>query len=252
MVARSGLPQRSFASAILAHSYLESVDITLDHYSAIRGFGGQVVPEGRALRWMDDIWLFGRNPDRLRQAQLDLQGVLRDLGLEMNSGKTDVLEDDELVEALQHLERSAVDKGLASSPRLEQPLNELLDELVTDPEHADRTTIAFATTRMRTHKLFARVDEFADRANRMPHGADHLARLFRDSGMYRDLGSWYADYANSRWGKVDWAVAQLGTMFPSSEVPDERVKELFIAAVEHRSPSLPLFHSPYSGSHLGT
>jgi hypothetical protein len=166
---------------------------------------------------------------------------MRDLGLEMNSGKTDVLEDEELGEALQHLERSAVDSALAESPRSEQPLNELLDEVLEDPEHAERTTIAFATTRMRTHKIFARVDEFAEHAHRMPHGADHLARLFRDSAAYRGLGSWYVEYAASRWGTVEWAVAQLGTMFPTKGAVDGEVREFLVETVVRRPPSLALF-----------
>jgi hypothetical protein len=241
MVGRSGLPQRSFASAVLAHAYLQTIDDALEHYNGMRGMGAELVPEGRALRWMDDVWLFGPNPDRLRQAQLDLQEAMRDLGLEMNSGKTDVLEGEELGEALQSLERSAVDDALAGSPRSEQPLNELLDEVLANPEHADRTTIAFATTRMRTHKIFDRVDEVAEQSHRMPHGADHLARLFRDSEAYRDLGEWYVSYATSRWGTVEWAVAQLGTMFPSHESPEPAVKTFFTSTVERRPPSLALF-----------
>jgi hypothetical protein len=165
---------------------------------------------------------------------------MRDLGLEMNSGKTDVLEDEKLGEALQSLERSAIDNALAESPRSEQPLDELVDEILANPEHADRTTIAFATTRMRTYEIFDRVDDLAEACHRMPHGADHLARLFRDSEAYRDLGEWYVKYATSRWGTVEWAVAQLGTMFPSHE-SNADVTSFFTSTIERRTPSLALF-----------
>ena len=54
----------------------------------------------RAVRWMDDIWLFGHDPRELRKAQLRLNDLLGELGLHMNYGKTNVVEGNtEVVEA---------------------------------------------------------------------------------------------------------------------------------------------------------
>lgn len=60
------------------------------------------------------------------------------------------------------------------------------------------------------------VGEFVDAAPRLPHAADALARLFRDSEAWRELGHWYIDYRRSHWAAIEWTIAQLGTMFPAS------------------------------------
>jgi hypothetical protein len=72
-----GLPQRSRASAVLAHMYLRPVDDLLQQYDRqMPDRGRRLVPEGRAVRWMDDIWLFGRSDTRLREMQLGVQETL--------------------------------------------------------------------------------------------------------------------------------------------------------------------------------
>jgi hypothetical protein len=70
---------------------------------------------------------------------------------------------------------------------------------------------------MRKHEAYDRVGDFADKAERMPQGADHLARLFRDSEAWRDLQEWYVEYCSTSWACIDWSTAQFGTMFPSSD-----------------------------------
>ncbi len=225
---RSGLPQRSAAAAVLANYYLRPLDEALARYNSIRGVAASFAPLGTAARWMDDIWLFGRGPGRLRKAQLHLMDELRQLGLEMNMGKTSVLDDNEVVEDAQRIEHSAVDSALSAlpkDPRAAAPLDELIDRLLTKPEMADRTSVRFATTRMRANRLFGRVDDFRKKTHRMPHCADILARLFRDSGQWEALQSWYPKYAASSWAVSDWSVAQLGTMFPSSRVGSGEVRD---------------------------
>ena len=53
---------------------------------------------------MDDVWLFGREPGRLRRAQLELQEAMRGLGLNMNGSKTDVLEGEDAQRGVQQRE----------------------------------------------------------------------------------------------------------------------------------------------------
>lgn len=215
---RSGLMQRFIASSVLAASYLAPVDDVLHRYSKnVGGAKGWIPP--RAVRWMDDVWLFGREPGRLRRAQLELQEAMRALGLNMNGSKTDVLEGEDAQREVQQREHSAVEAGLASTPVDFDALNELLDRVVVRPERASRTTLNFLSPRMREARTFDRVPELAAVAHRMPQSADALARIFRDSGYWRQLDSWYVEHAGSDWGRVEWSVAQLGTMFPSSEEP---------------------------------
>ena len=108
----SGLPQRSWASSVLANMYLMALDEVLDaHAESVTLWPAE--GERRSwVRWMDDIWLFGSDAGRLRQAQLQIESSLRSLQLHMNTGKTQLLEgDDVAVEALR-VEHSAVDGAL--------------------------------------------------------------------------------------------------------------------------------------------
>lgn len=216
---RSGLMQRFAASSVLAASYLRPVDDVLHRYSANVGSAKGWIPP-RAVRWMDDIWLFGTKPERLRRAQLDLQDAMRSLGLNMNASKTDVLEGADAEQDIQQREHSAVDSGLAGAPRDVEPLNALIDRLVNKPERANRTSAKFVCRRLRDAHVFDRVDDLAEVANRMPQASDALARLFRDSEKWRDLQDWFVAYAQSDWARIEWSVGQFATMFPSSEVPE--------------------------------
>jgi hypothetical protein len=188
---------------------------------------------------MDDIWLFGRDPARLRRAQLDIQEAMSDLGLNMALAKTAVLEGDDVPTGIQRRDHSAVDVGLQQDEPDTDAMEELIDRLLEKPETASRTSIRFVTERMRRFRIMDRVDDFADKAERMPHASDALARLFRDSNKWRELDEWYVEYIDSNWGAIDWSVAQFGTMFPSKEAPSEAVKErLTKAMLETRSVTL--------------
>ena len=130
-----GLPQRSAASSALAHMYLRPLDDVIGRYGAIPTGGAERIPEGRALRWMDDIWLFGRRHSPLREAQVALQSAMRDLGLEMNFGKPRVLDGDALTEAVFELEHSAVDAGLNDDEDQDvAPLDDLIDGVLAAPK----------------------------------------------------------------------------------------------------------------------
>jgi hypothetical protein len=93
---------------------------------------------------------------------------------------------------------------------------------------------------MREHEVFDRVGDVANVAAQLPHAADHVARLFRDSGHWRDLTDWYVSYAK-RWSpRLPWSVAQLGTMFPSGEAADSGVADLFAEVLAGPNAALPL------------
>jgi hypothetical protein len=234
-----GLPQRSAASAALAHFYLAPLDDILGSRSTMPPGGAQSIPEGRALRWMDDIWLFGRTLSALRESQLIVQNGMRSLGLEMNIGKTRVLYGEEMMEAALEIEHSAVDEALAEDDPDVEPLNDLIDRILEAPETAERTSIHFMAKRMRTYELFDRVSEICDVALRMPHASDHLARLFRDSGHWMERQDWYVVEAR-RWGdQLPWSVGQLGTMFPSSSNVQANVTTFLAESITSGNTPLP-------------
>lgn len=212
---RSGLSQRSFASAALANLYMTPLDEVVAEYS-----DSNEVYDFSSLRWMDDIWIFGDDEGVLRRAEVELQKAMAALGLDMNIAKTEVLVDDDVETAVKNMQHSAVDQDLFGDAT-GLPLNELIDALLRHPETASRTSVKFATTRMREHERYERVDDFASNAARMPHASDALARLFRDSDHWRTLDDWYPAYLKSGWSAIDWSGAQFGTMYPSRDkVPD--------------------------------
>jgi hypothetical protein len=227
---RSGLAQRSAASAVLANFYLRPIDEVLDAYRPVRGLAAHLTPYGRAVRWMDDIWVLGTE-GRLRRAQVDLQERMLELGLDMNLGKTKVLTGGDAAAEINRIEHSAVDAGLNARERDAEPLNELIDRILDNPAQADRTSVRFATIRMRNHEVYDRVSDFVESAKQMPHASDAVARLFRDSEEWRNLKAWYVDYAQSPWGRIDWSVAQFGTMFPSNKSPGRNVADFLADSI---------------------
>ena len=215
--ARSGLPQRCWASSVLAHFYLRAVDDLLE--SNAHDFEAVGVTSPATIRWMDDIWVFDEQSLPLRLLQLQLQDVLRERGLEMNGAKTVLYEGAELAQKAKALEHSAVDQALGRDPEDDSLLKDLAAGLLSTPETASRTSLRFASTRMRKAKSFDLVGEFVDRALRMPHAADHLARLFRDSEAWRSLVGWYVTISKQHEISLTWTVYHLGTMFPSESQP---------------------------------
>lgn len=234
---RGGLPQRSTASAVLANMYLDRFRHAIDDYNERnRGpFIDQIFKGVTAVRWMDDLWAFGYDDGLLRSLQVDLQDVARGAGLELNLGKTELLSDEDLWASAQNLQHSAIDAAIDMDPPDLEPLEHLLDQIIETPELADRTTIRFAMTRMRRQRLKSRLEQLVHVAPRMPQGADHLARAFRDFGLWRTHDGWYLDYVDSPWSRISWSVAQIGTMFPTRKQPSAKVRERFAHVLESRA-----------------
>src|SRR5262249_12086308 len=94
---RSGLVQRSTASAVIANMFLSPLDDVLKHHaSAIPVMSIRNVRHHSFARWMDDIWFFDDDPAKARRAQMELQSAAQTLGLNLNYAKTDVLEGDQV------------------------------------------------------------------------------------------------------------------------------------------------------------
>lgn len=230
---RSGIPQRSVASSVLANAFLGPVDDLLGRYADLHG--------AEVARWMDDVWVFGGGHAHLRCLQLDLQDELRNLGLEINLGKTTIREGDEVRELveLNDLERDPpVQHAAASgmpfvSGHDEADLDRQFELLLERPELVDRTAIRYVCTRIRDYDRRDLIPDLVDVVPRAPQGADHFSRLFAWSGHWRDLADWYVEQARAPMGlaRLPWPIAQLGTMFPSAETV-EAVADLFGEVLE--------------------
>ena len=236
---RPGLPQRSFASAVLANMYLRPIDDLLQHYAgpAPRRLDRQS-RNSTCARWMDDIWLFCSSPGTARRCQAELQSLCRDLRLNLNSAKTQVLEGPAVANSIRDIEHSAIDDAIASEDL--GPLDELIDKLLDSPEYAGRTSVRFACTRMRTSDDLDRAEDLLDAAERMPHVADVLTRLFKNAFAWRSMQDWFLDYANSDWASYEWSVAQFARIFSSAGSLRREIKEFFATAIRDSNTSLPL------------
>lgn len=239
---RTGLPQRSMASSTLANMYLERLNDVVGNYTVTAAPPrlAELVGGDLAVRWMDDFWAFGDDQALLRSLQVDLQSIARSSGIELNLGKTDVYVDEDLWSTVAKIEHSAIDAAIELNPPDVEPLEHLIEQLVDSPEKADRTSIRFAMTRMRRQKLRGKLDDILTATPRMPHGADHLARAFRDFRVWRSRADWFLEYANSAWGEIGWSLAQIGTMFPTRIRPSRAVRQRFEEFMTTRT-SFPLF-----------
>ncbi len=238
---RSGLMQRSTASAVIANMYLTPLDDVLKHHSkAMMTLSSSKVHHRSFARWMDDIWLFGYDAGAARQAQMDLQAAALSIGLNLNYAKTDVLEGSEVATQAKEIEHSAVDDALDSDTPDFGPLEALIDKIINNPEKANRTSIKFAAMRMRKHGSRYRAQELINTAQRMPHAADAWARLFKGIFKNNSLQDWYLEYVNSNWATHEWAVAHFGRMFPSSIKPRKPLRDYFEQSIRDANTGLPL------------
>jgi Reverse transcriptase (RNA-dependent DNA polymerase) len=249
---RGGLPQRSSASAVLANLYLQPVDDLIGHY-----FKRSVSRHsGTAVRWMDDIWIFGEDESDLRALQIETEHALRGIGLDLNLAKTAVFRGPEVMHEIARLDFTGLDYGLGIEPPAPQSLRDfetLKDQVLSSPEQANRTTVRFITTRMRRYSIYKDLPRFVRDAPRMPHCADFLARLFRDSGESRNMIDWYLDYAVGPWGRIDWTLAQLGTMFSAQVAKSLSLEEYFSDLLaKNRSLALTALASQRLASSEGT
>ena len=121
-----------------------------------------------------------------------------------------------------------------------RPLELLVDKLVRQGEAASRTALRFVCTRIRRVRRVDLADRLADAAPRMPQGADHVARMLRELDMWGGRAAWYLDYCASPWAAMDWAPAQLATMFPANVAGPPRVADYFRQELARNPHSWPL------------
>jgi hypothetical protein len=104
---RSGLPQRSSASALIVNMILRRLDDVLEyHASALPVVRAGGVQYHSFARWMDDMWLFVDDAGKARKAQIELQKQAETMGLYLNASKTDVLEGGDAAREIAEIEHS--------------------------------------------------------------------------------------------------------------------------------------------------
>jgi hypothetical protein len=222
---RSGLPQRSFASAALAHAVLEPLD---DALGAAAESGGVT----SVRRWMDDMSAEGEE-EALFVLLLDLQERARQVGLELNASKTHIapVEKTAATLAIEGMRKIRVpvaqtggqydDQGFVPDLDL---LLQLEGALLDNPTSVQRTVARAVLVSLTEHAKFEREAEWRAAARHLPHAADALSRYLRGAAQagfvsWADLGDWFRTYQGAAWGRLDWVSSQYATMFPADALP---------------------------------
>ena len=239
---RSGLPQRSRASSVLANLILRHFDDVMEGYASeiprILFGGSKRKPRLSFVRWMDDMWLFSDEASTARRAQLELNQAALERGLHLSSAKTEVLEGEAVFQTALEVELSGIDEGLDTGDA--QPLEEAIERVLASPETASRTKVKFLTSRMLTHSTHYRERDFLELAFRMPHASDPLARYFRDRFAADELQEWLMAEASGPWNILQWPLAQYLGMLPSHDVPSKETIEFVESAVADQNTQLPV------------
>ncbi len=227
---RSGIPQRSFASAALAHVYLRPLDDALA--SAAKSGATAVV------RWMDDITAVGTE-ERMYRLFLDLRDRAHQLGLNFNDSKSRLIDAAAAAqairgEALQEIDVPMRPLGDAyeSGEVIAYDTSNLLrleEQILQSPSSASRTLIRAVLTSLRRCNELTQWQQWLTVAHQIPHAADSLGRYLRQaadkddflwypkpSAIWDDLSSWFVQYSRQQWGRVSWATSQLALIFPAS------------------------------------
>ncbi|CAM3377964.1 reverse transcriptase domain-containing protein [Mycobacterium colombiense] len=242
MLGRSGLPQRSFASAILANSFLQPID---DVLGAAYGSRDQNIVAVR--RWMDDISAEGPE-DALYALLLALQDRARQIGLELNSSKTQLsaasttargLRSETLNEIeveFRRMKLSEYSDVETAVPINADVLRSLEAEILVSPDGFGRPTIRAVLGSLRKFHLFDRSSDWRSIAYRIPHLADALGRYLRgamDASSFdpevTNNVNWFHQYVESAWGRQPWVTSQFALAFDdniSNRITDVLVRWL--------------------------
>lgn len=219
---RSGLPQRSTASSLLAQYAFAPIDDLL--HTAISS--GHIQS---ARRWMDDISFEGPEASVVRLLRA-LQEKGREVGLEINASKTRITLGAELAEAnaRENQKLIRVQRLTERTGPYEDHVNTYLDdselleaeaEILTSPQSTSRTEVGLVLRSLNYYANFDRADEWARAARYLPHAADHLSRFLAhvpgDDWPVFDPEEWFLTEHSSDWPYLEWVSAQHALSLPS-------------------------------------
>lgn len=237
MLGRSGLPQRSFASAILANCYLQPIDDALNAAAGSWDIVG-------VRRWMDDISAEGLD-EALYGLLLDLQDGARRIGLELNSAKTHLTDASQTAKDLRSETLNTIEVEFRKM-KLSEYSNEEVDiavnadvltslerEILDNPDGFGRPVIRSVLHSLSKYGLFDNSAEWRTVAHRVPHVADNLGRYLRGSmdaawfgSEVTDCVNWFIEYVDSAWGRQNWVTSQFALAFDDNT--SHRVKEVLM------------------------
>ena len=227
---RSGLPQRSFGSAILANFFLQPLDECIMRALKVRRIFN-------ASRWMDDIVCFGEEAS-LYETNLDIQQEMRALGLEANTAKSFLLEPEAAINSIDLEQGKKIDirwrvgpksgegrrvinpKDLAKVRRIE-------DRILADAGTESRPRLKRALVSLIAADRFRRHSEWLDAARKIPHAADALGRYLRAAAQsdnaprarrWPELQEWLLDFLGQPWARIPWVKAQLMLTVPTEHL----------------------------------
>jgi hypothetical protein len=245
LASRNGLPQRSWPSAILANRYMAPLDDLMTQRISGRQLSGVV-------RWMDDIYVTGAQAT-LYKFFIDFQSRVRELGLEINSSKSNLgllekLRTDVILESLKEVPlpvRKKIEVLDNGSDAAETPADELdigaLKELealaLKAPTMQAPATIKLILKTLRKHNEFTGFSQWLECAHELPHLADKLSRYFRDAikGDSRrtvPYCEWYHEHRSTDWAATNWSSAQF-SLAVSSATRNTLYKEILIDWLEN-------------------
>lgn len=228
LTSRSGIPQRSFASAALAHLYMTPIDDLLSSFADRQGT--------TVSRWMDDLNATGPD-DKLYTLHLDLESRARQLGLELNGSKSRLVPIEKLRLAIQAdaptdtplIKAGEGEDPLASSgarrkARLAanraQVLN--LEALILERKGSSPSWLIKAVlSAQRDLGDFRRMKEWRELSSGLPHVADALGRYLRDAGLADEESpesmedqEWFSDLTQTGWLSLSWVASQFALSIP--------------------------------------
>ncbi|MCI2957195.1 reverse transcriptase domain-containing protein [Agromyces atrinae] len=227
---RSGLPQRSTSSSLLAQLAVGPIDDELESALA----SGQLIG---VRRWMDDISFEGEERVLVDMiARLQARG--REVGLELNMSKTRILsgpdsaaelalEDKKRIEVRRRESDLHLDYVDDYSVFLDDTeIDRIESEVLADPAVSSRTSAGLILRSLRYYELFDRVEEWSKAAPYLPHVADHLSRYLAaandDPGVNLlamfDGDKWFVEQSVSGWPYLDWVSAQHALVLPSASL----------------------------------
>ncbi|MCC5579580.1 RNA-directed DNA polymerase [Microtetraspora sp. AC03309] len=225
LLSHSGLPQRSYGSAIIANSLLRPVDDLI-----VRSLEKGKI--SKAVRWMDDIYLFG-DEGPLFALNLELHQRMRQLGLELNASKSDLLPAAELarefdLEKIEEIETPPIEVDAPSGVTVAVQLDtskvlDLEERILADPQIWSRHVVRLALRGLKDNYEFDKAGHWLTVIGKLPHHADSIGRYLRDAVHfpYSDLSwdrleSWFNDFVASPWASIPWVQAQAALTFDST------------------------------------
>jgi hypothetical protein len=224
---RSGIPQRSTASSVIANLLLVPVD------NAIESIAGKA----REARWLDDIWLFSRSDADLAEAAGRVESRITELGFVPNQEKTGFYEGAELQKAIDRLNLSYVDAQLARNANDDAGLDQALHGLLSAPELSGRHEVNFVTSRIKQYNKIEMAKALAQKPEALAHAADLVASVLLKFSLWRDLTHWCEDLLTSP--LLPWVKTSFLRSFPrTGKLPKDLVEVFAKMASDDSTPSI--------------